>query len=167
MTCLDATGAAKAPKGTLCPRLAGSLIRPLEELWPLPHMVVLLRHGSLSYQVMQALPLAACFLLDSGLYSFSGCATCIGGTWARAEVQIMTSFVDLFTGFGLQACASRKVTSIQAILANGTLATFSPQSNMHLWRAMQVWPRCSHYQHLIAYPVAGGMAFGSEDCMLG
>ncbi len=31
-----------------------------------------------------------------------------------------------------------QVTSIQAVLANGTLANFSPHSNQHLWRAMQV-----------------------------
>lgn len=35
-------------------------------------------------------------------------------------------------------CGPLQVTSIQAVLANGTVANFSPQANKHLWRAMQV-----------------------------
>lgn len=38
----------------------------------------------------------------------------------------------------LHGSLSNQVTSIQAVLANGTLANFSPHSNQHLWRAMQV-----------------------------
>lgn len=39
-----------------------------------------------------------------------------------------------------RCCVAPQVTSIQSVLANGTVANFSPQSNKHLWRAMQVRP---------------------------
>lgn len=41
-----------------------------------------------------------------------------------------------------------QVASMQAVLANGTLATFSPDLNPHLWKAMQV---CTAGRHSHTY----------------